>query len=57
MEIMLGTEKVSHHLENIAVKDLMEIQIFLKMEKDQWLMFNWKEEIQSDQQVWIKLVK
>ena len=36
MGISLGMEKVNHHLENIAAKDLMEIQIYLKMVRDQW---------------------
>jgi len=36
MEILLGMEKVSLHLENTAAKVLMEIKIYLKMERDQW---------------------
>jgi len=36
MGILLGMEKVNLHLENTAAKDLMEIQIYLKMERDQW---------------------
>ena len=36
MEIFNGMEKVNLHLENIAVKDHTEIQINLKMERDQW---------------------
>jgi hypothetical protein len=44
-------------LENTAAKDLTEIQIYLKMVRDQWWMCNWKEETQLDLQVLIKSVK
>ena len=36
IEILLGMEKASLHLENTAIKDPMEIQIYLKMERDLW---------------------
>lgn len=57
MVILLGMERASLHLENIAVKVHMETQIYLKMAKDQLQIQELKEGIQLDQQVLIELVK